>query len=100
MACDTASSVAHEVPLWAWPGNPHLMPLEAKTIRHCLLAFWDFFPAALLCPAQGRGQTRVPSGWSGQRGQTPSLGSCSHPIPQACPPSLATSTGAECMVNE
>lgn len=80
MACDMASSVDREVPLWVWPGSPHLMLLEAKAIRHCLLASWDLFPAALPCPAQGRGQARVPSGWSGQWGQTPSLGACSHPI--------------------
>lgn len=100
MACDMASSAAREVALWVWPGNPHLMPLEAKVIRHCLLAFWDLFPAALLCPAQRRGQARVPSGWAGQRGQTPSLGACSHPIPRACPRSLLTSTGAEFAANE
>lgn len=46
MACDVASFVANEEPLWIGRGTP-LDAVEVRAARHCVLALWGLVPVAL-----------------------------------------------------
>ena len=95
MACDVASFVANEEPLWIGRGTP-LDAVEVRAARHCVLALWGLFPVALPYPCQGT-WTDQGALWVVQSMGTGPLAWSLQPIPvpRACPPSLATSSGSE-----
>ena len=94
MACDMASFVANEEPLWIWWGNS-LVAAGVRAARHFVLA--------LLCPSQGT--------WADQdalwvvragplMGERPLLWGLQHvPAPHTCSPILAPLTGSELEVS-
>lgn len=91
MACDIASSVAVRWPSGFGREPPHLMPLEAKAIRHCLWPSGTSSQQPCCARLSGIGQGQgAPSRGPVRRGQPTSLRRFHGHIPSTSQPVVST----------